>query len=785
MASSAPSVTRYCFARFELDIASRSLTRGGNPVAMPPKALDCLIYLIQHRERAVGRDELISAVWGRVDISYAVLGQTLWKLRRALNEVDDSRSEYIRTVPRFGYQWTVPSSGDGDESDPLADVKGAQSPPPPSSGETQRRSALVLAVLVFAAAALTGGVAYQRYRAPSDSVETRQAATPKIRRFLVMPVRLSREDPQYSWIRLGLMDYLASQLRKDDRLQVIGSERVISLLGADASAMGRPEADVTALLLQAGATDLVESTATRAEVGWRVALVRHGLEGAQTFTGVGGSALDAASDAAKNLLLSEGFLPVQSDGERSSLTELTQRMDAETLAGNHSRALAIAKAAPEDQQAEAHVRLKVAQIEFRLGQIDAASNEFHELANKTDGVSDDVRIAAAIGFANTQQRRQRYDDAERGYSQAIAALGERGDPALLSQALSMRGLVNTYLGRSDAGFADFARARIEYLRSGDEVGAASLDANVGLAERARGRHQDAAEAFDRAIAVFDRFGMYDRTANALIGAIGERLALLEIPKAVALSERSKGLSEHVETPIVRTYLALVRGETLLADGRLNELEALLDAAGPEADISDPRAIPDLVLLRISLSMQPGRDSLPASALETALDRIERPTDSAYATSVAAALIVLSEAALRRGDVTLARRFLTHLEQRGAADDRFRALALALIGAEVAAASGDPAADALFESALREADRTTYPDAVVTVCVAWARARAQTGDRELLATIAGRLEPYTQVEFRAARAAETLYTALGEEDLARNARTAAAALAHERDAQAPL
>ena len=96
----------YRFADFQLDPAARELRRGDERVALPPKSLECLIYLVEHRERAIGRDELISAVWGRVDVSDALLAQTLLRARRAVGDSGNDQSS-IRTVPRFGYQWVA------------------------------------------------------------------------------------------------------------------------------------------------------------------------------------------------------------------------------------------------------------------------------------------------------------------------------------------------------------------------------------------------------------------------------------------------------------------------------------------------------------------------------------------------------------------------------------------------------------------------------------------------------------------------------------------------------
>src|SRR5579859_2525720 len=96
------------FFDYRLDPARRELLKGEVLVELSSRAFDCLVYLVQHRDRAVGRDELISAVWGRADVSDNMLSQTLLRVRRALGETNSEQSA-IRTVTKFGYRWVAPT----------------------------------------------------------------------------------------------------------------------------------------------------------------------------------------------------------------------------------------------------------------------------------------------------------------------------------------------------------------------------------------------------------------------------------------------------------------------------------------------------------------------------------------------------------------------------------------------------------------------------------------------------------------------------------------------------
>ena len=87
--------------------ASRRLLRDGQPVDLEAKVFDLILLLVENRDRAVGRQEVIATLWGHRPITDAALSQLLYKARRAFED-DGDRQAVIRTVYGRGLQWIAP-----------------------------------------------------------------------------------------------------------------------------------------------------------------------------------------------------------------------------------------------------------------------------------------------------------------------------------------------------------------------------------------------------------------------------------------------------------------------------------------------------------------------------------------------------------------------------------------------------------------------------------------------------------------------------------------------------
>ena len=96
----------YAFGEHVLDIRRRKLWRGGELLALEPQVFDLLVYLVQNRDRVVGKDDLLQAVWAGRIVSDSALTTRINAARRALGDSGEEQ-RLIRTFPRKGLRFVA------------------------------------------------------------------------------------------------------------------------------------------------------------------------------------------------------------------------------------------------------------------------------------------------------------------------------------------------------------------------------------------------------------------------------------------------------------------------------------------------------------------------------------------------------------------------------------------------------------------------------------------------------------------------------------------------------
>jgi TolB-like protein/DNA-binding winged helix-turn-helix (wHTH) protein len=99
---------QYEFEGFRLDSERRLLFAAGStePVSLPSKALDTLVYLIEQRGQVIHKRAVLEAVWPRVVVEENSLDRNISLLRKTLGETP-GENRFIVTVPGRGYRFVA------------------------------------------------------------------------------------------------------------------------------------------------------------------------------------------------------------------------------------------------------------------------------------------------------------------------------------------------------------------------------------------------------------------------------------------------------------------------------------------------------------------------------------------------------------------------------------------------------------------------------------------------------------------------------------------------------
>ncbi|HUV70630.1 MAG TPA: winged helix-turn-helix domain-containing protein [Terracidiphilus sp.] len=206
------------FDRFQADDTDFRLLADGVPVALEPKALRLLLYLIQNRGRLVRKQELLNAVWVDAAVTESALTRSVGLLRKALD--DDSREpRFIETVPTAGYRFiadvdTYTAAAEAATIQPLAPP--TQGPQPQTSSKPRSHFRLAgIVVACLAALAMVWLLANRHHSAP-------------IRSLAVLPLNNLSGDPSQEYFADGMTDELITQLARIPNLRVVSRTSVMA-----------------------------------------------------------------------------------------------------------------------------------------------------------------------------------------------------------------------------------------------------------------------------------------------------------------------------------------------------------------------------------------------------------------------------------------------------------------------------------------------------------------------------------------------------------------------------
>lgn len=799
----------YRFGAFHLNPHARELLRSGERVALPTSHIDCLSYLIQHRDRPVGRDELTAAVWGRIDVSDVSLNHAIMRLRRQLG-LSGGEQEGIRTVWGVGYRWvmdtvveaeepvpvkTAPTpAAAGDEAGPAAAVSEApaeaavERPVAPAEiVETARPASRRIAAWALAGlvALLVVGWGFSQYRGASPGQGRAQTAAeaPAVpgtvpAAALVLPVQVEAPDG-WIWLRLGGMDLIATQLRRGG-LAVTPSESVVGLLNArqDVPAedawvrerMAAPQAWVLRPRIELSGTH------------WHLALQARDGRRALYAEATAEDPLSAARTAADRLLVKLGRVPPSTT--ETSLPkvadELVQRVGAAVLAGQLDVARALIDAAAPQVRETPQIALAQVNIDFFSGDYEAAIRGAQDLLGRLPPDQAPLLRARALhALGSSYFRQDRLDEADAAFAEGIRLAEPLEDRNILAGAYTGRGAVAGRARRLEDAVRLFGIARTLHEQGNDAFGVARVDLNLGVVAMDRAQPAVALPVLEAAAQRLETLAVLEAWTFALRSIVDAQLMLLQHPAALATTERFWPPESYARNPRERWWLTLSRAVALAANGRLGDAETL---AAQIRDLSSPvddamvRTEADALLASIALLR--GNAEAAAQQAEEAL--AASPENSNRLTTVTTRLTRV-RALHRLGRVAEAAAEIRTLQaQAQQTPDDWRVLFIRLAEAEQAAAEGrGDEALAAYAVAMSQAEATGVPENLVVVGESYVPALLAAGQRDRAGAIAGRVAPWAGQDLRAALIQVEVHRALGDEASANRALRQARDLAGER------
>ena len=251
--------TTYRFGELQVDTAQACIRRGGAERHLRQQTFQVLVYLLEHRERLVTKEELLQEIWNGTAVTDDALVQCVVDIRRALG--DDSRNpRFVKTIPKVGYRFIAEPDPHVTESlttveteevtsvtveiedelqvrkisqvsSALPLVAADQSTTHSLATSRRRRVALVAGIILLLVVVVSSAVYLrQRSRAARDLGEITLAPSAGKKPVAVMYFDNQSGDRDLNWLREGLADMIITDLSRSNNLVVLSRQQLQVLL---------------------------------------------------------------------------------------------------------------------------------------------------------------------------------------------------------------------------------------------------------------------------------------------------------------------------------------------------------------------------------------------------------------------------------------------------------------------------------------------------------------------------------------------------------------------------
>lgn len=433
------------------------LARDGHEIGLRHKSFQVLLYLLEHRDRTVTKEELIETIWSDTAITPDALVQCIVDIRKALGD-DPRHPQFVKTISRVGYRFVGPveerwPNRAAVETEEFTSVEieiedkivrhalPLESPlnalPAPTKSWFHRRTMLwgVVIVLIIAGSLVVYVSRWwARSTLPQASVTLPDG--PGKKNVVVLFFQNQFGSDELNWLREGLTDMLITDLSRSGQLAVLSRQQLSLLLERikhePADAIGleaaleigrrtRAEAIVTGSFAQVGRTVRIDVQLHDAATGQLLAAERVTVdEPEQILTQIDVLSLKLASHL--------GLRPASHEAKTGLADAMTDSLPAyryyslaveKAQAWHHADALMLLEkaVAADPEFAMAHGRIGYIYAVVRNNEGDRAKPYLEKAFQLSHRLTEKDRLYIAAWYAHAQKDA---DGAAKAYRELIA-----------------------------------------------------------------------------------------------------------------------------------------------------------------------------------------------------------------------------------------------------------------------------------------------------------------------------------------------------------------------------
>jgi len=207
----------FLFDDIRVEPATFRVFKAGQAIQLEPKALRLLLFMIENRDRAVGKEEILNTVWNGTYVTENALTREIGKLRKLLGD-DPKAPKYIETVHTLGYRFIADLDDASSEETPVkaqapqGETANSRENTAPKRAHSHRalKAALTIAIALGLISAIVGWKRRSKIVSPPPAAAANSVA--------ILPFKTSVPGEEYLGVEIA--DTLVTRLSNGTKLSV-------------------------------------------------------------------------------------------------------------------------------------------------------------------------------------------------------------------------------------------------------------------------------------------------------------------------------------------------------------------------------------------------------------------------------------------------------------------------------------------------------------------------------------------------------------------------------------